>query len=159
MFMQPFSRKLSRDPNRIRDALQQLCDDLCEAVGEELESVILYGSLARINRLQTEHDTVNVMLVLRRVNCQTLDKMAGAIAKAEKAIPVTTITLTREDLHSSCDVFPIKFHGMQRHHRVLSGKDGTTSRLFGKRDQNQATGDQGIDRRRSSRQPGILDFP
>ena len=63
------------------------------------------------------------MLVLRNVASHTLDKIASVIARVEHKIPLTTMTLTREDLHSSCDVFPIKFHDMQLHHRVLSGKD------------------------------------
>ena len=121
--MKLFTRNPSRDPSRVREVLRQLCDELIDALGADLESIVLYGSFARANQLETEHDTVNVMLVLRSVACHTLDKMASAIARVEREIPLTTMTLTREDLHSSCDVFPIKFHDMQLHHRVLSGED------------------------------------
>jgi predicted nucleotidyltransferase len=121
--MKLLTRNPSRDPSRVREVLRQLCDELIDALGADLESIVLYGSFARANELETEHDTVNVMLVLRSVACHTLDKMASAIARVEREIPLTTMTLTREDLHSSCDVFPIKFHDMQLYHRVLSGED------------------------------------
>lgn len=116
-----FARKPSRDPARIRETLQQLCHELAESLGEDLESIVLYGSFARSGELETEHDSVNLMLVVRTATCHTLDKMTAALARAEQAIPLATMTLTREELHSSCDVFPIKFHDMQLHHRVLSG--------------------------------------
>lgn len=121
--MKLFTRSPSRDPRRIREGLQQLCDDLSEVLGSDLESVNLYGSFARDERLETESDTVNVLFVLRRVDCQLLDKMTEPVSCAEKEIPLATMTLTREDLHSSCDVFPIKFHEMKLHHQLLAGED------------------------------------
>ena len=113
----------SRDPDRIREVLQQFVYDLSTTLGDEVESVVLYGSLVRAEALQTTHDTVNLLTVLRRVSCDLLDKMADSVKRVEARIPLRTMTLTREDLKSSCDVFPIKFHDMQTHHRVLFGED------------------------------------
>lgn len=121
--MKLFARTPSRDPNRIREGLQQLCDALNARLGDKLESIILYGSFARFGELETEYDSVNLMFVVRDVESRTLDQMSTVIASTERDIPLTTMTLTGEDLTSSCDVFPIKFHHMQTHHAVLSGND------------------------------------
>ena len=121
--MKLFARTPSRDPNRIREGLQELCDELTARLGDQLESIVLYGSFARFGELETEYDSVNLMFVVRDVESRTLDQMSAAVVRAERDIPLTTMTLTWEDLRSSCDVFPIKFHHMQTHHAVLSGDD------------------------------------
>ena len=121
--MELFTRKPSRDPKRVREVLGKLSAELSEVLGADLVSIILYGSFGRGDKLETEHDVVNLMFVVRRVDCQSLDKIKDPILRAEKEIPLGTMTLTLEDLHSSCDVFPIKFHEMQLHHRVLWGAD------------------------------------
>jgi predicted nucleotidyltransferase len=121
--MKLFARTPSRDPSRIRSGLRHLCKELAKLLGDELESVIVYGSFVRTGDLESEHDVANLMLVVRSANYQTLDKIAGPITHAEKEIPLSTMILTSEDLHSSCDVFPIKFHDMKMHHRVLMGEE------------------------------------
>ena len=45
--MQPFTRSQSRDPDRIRVSLEQLCENLKTRMGDELESIIAYGSFVR----------------------------------------------------------------------------------------------------------------
>ena len=121
--MNLLTRKTSRDPNRIRVMLGKLCGELAGSLGADLQSIVLYGSFARRNKLESDGDTVNVMLVLRTVDRYTLDKISSPIARVEQEIPLSTMILTREDLHSSCDAFPIKFQEMQLHHRLLSGED------------------------------------
>ena len=120
--MQPFTRSQSRDPDRIRVSLEQLCENLKTRMGDELESIIAYGSFVRFGELVSEQDSVNLMLVLRHVTYEVLDKLAGPISRAEKEI-LSTMILTREDLISSCDVFPVKFQDMKLHHRVMIGGD------------------------------------
>lgn len=121
--MQPFTRSQSRDPDRIRVSLEQLCENLKTRMGDELESIIAYGSFVRFGELVSEQDSLNLMLVVRHVTYEVLDKLAGLISRAEKEIPLSTMILTREDLISSCDVFPVKFQDMKLHHRVMIGGD------------------------------------
>jgi len=121
--MEFFARKPSRDAKRVQEVLEQLSAELSKDLGADLKSIVLYGSFCRGNKLETEHDVVNLMFVVQRVDCQSLDRIKQPILRAEKEIPLGTMTLTLEDLHSSCDVFPIKFHEMQMHHRVLYGAD------------------------------------
>ncbi|MDF1843260.1 MAG: hypothetical protein P1U77_17630 [Rubripirellula sp.] len=121
--MKIFARTRSRDPLHIRDTLKRMSEDILNSLGADLESVIVYGVFARNHRLETTHDTVSVMLVLKNATCQTLDKISTVIARFNQEIPLSTMILTREDLHSSCDVFPIKFHGIKQHYQVLHGDD------------------------------------
>ena len=121
--MRLFNRPPSRDPSYIDAALNHFCEEVKDALGTNLEAIVLYGSLVKSGELETEFDHVNVMVVLQRTDYEILDRCVPAVAKAEKEIPLSLMVLTREDLRSSCDVFPIKFHAMQLHHEVLFGDD------------------------------------
>ena len=121
--MKLFSSSLSRDPARIRSLLKQLCDEISARLGDNLESIALYGNFARYGELESDQDVANLLLILKKVDHESLDQIAGLIRGVEKKIPLGTMTLTREDLHSSCDVFPVKFHDMKLYHRILVGDD------------------------------------
>jgi hypothetical protein len=66
---------------------------------------------------------VNVMLVLAEVTVETLDRAAGPLQQGIHEMNLAVMVLSEEDLHRSTDVFPTKFLDIQRHHRVLWGKD------------------------------------
>ena len=92
--MELFARKPSRDPKRVQEVLARLSAELSEVLETDLESIVLYGSLGRGDTLETEHDVVNLMFVVRRVDCQSLDKIKQPILRAEGEIPLATMTLT-----------------------------------------------------------------
>lgn len=92
---------------------------LSSALGEDLVAVVAYGRWLRANRVS---DTVelNLMIVLKEIRTDLLDKIADARAQSE---PWALLTLSLDDLASSTDVFPIKLINMQRGHLLLHGKD------------------------------------
>ena len=121
--MSLFNRVRTRDPAKIHNFIEQLCIELDDQLGDDLESIVLYGSFARSGKLGSENEVANLLIVLKTVSYETLDQIAGPIKNIGQKIPLGTMVLTREDLHSSCDVFPIKFHDMQLYHQVLAGDD------------------------------------
>lgn len=103
--------------------LEELRDGLTNTLGDGLTALIVYGDYIRPGRFHVEHSRVNVMLVLRTIDCDTLAKLAPSVTDAEQKIRLATMIVTQADLVSSCDVFPVKFHDIQTHHRLLVGED------------------------------------
>jgi hypothetical protein len=125
--MKLFAAKGPPDRVPIDQALGKLTEELVEELGDDLVAVIQYGDFIKESGFRVPTGPVNLMLVLRQISCQRLDKVAPLIARAERTIPLATMTLTEEDILTSCDVFPIKFHDMQRFHRLLAGRDVLSS--------------------------------
>ncbi|MGI9473238.1 MAG: hypothetical protein ACR2NZ_16980 [Rubripirellula sp.] len=121
--MKLFASKRSHDPAHVRDVMNQLGRALAQTLGDDLESLIMYGDFVKGKGFKPSEGIVNVLLVLRQISCQQLDRIRPAMAEAEKQISLASMTVTHEDIVSSCDVFPIKFHDMQRHHRLIVGRD------------------------------------
>lgn len=112
-------------PSSVRERLERFSSQLSDTLGEQLISVILYGGLAK-GEYAGRSSNVNIMLVLNSVTVETLDKVASPVRQGKRDFGLAVMALTENDLRRSTDVFPIKFLDMQRHHRVLWGKDVLT---------------------------------
>lgn len=121
--MKLFSRKLSHEPVRIRNVLTQLVGNLRDVLKTDLEAVVLYGRQVTAANPEMGAGPVNVMIVVADVTVDVLEQMRIPLEQAERAIPLACMVLTRQDISSSCDVFPIKFSNMQQHHELLYGDD------------------------------------
>jgi predicted nucleotidyltransferase len=112
-------------PASVQDGLGRVCAQLQEAFGEQLVSVVLYGGLAKGEYFPDTSD-VNVMVVLTGVTVAALDKAAPIVQGGVRDFRLAVLLLSEDDLRRSTDVFPIKLLDMQRHHRVLWGKEVLT---------------------------------
>jgi hypothetical protein len=92
------------------------------ACGENLQSVILYGSAAH-GEFHPEFSNVNLLCILRETSFATLTAMAPAVAWWTRQKHHAPLVLTREELERSTDVFSIELLDMQQRHRVLFGDD------------------------------------
>lgn len=109
-------------PANVKPGLERFQAALLEALGDQLVSVVLYGSIAK-GEYNPSGSNVNVMVVLDNVTVDVLDKLVTPIRKARREFRLSPLVLSEEDLRTSTDVFPAKFLDMQQHHRVLSGKE------------------------------------
>lgn len=109
-------------PSEVREGLQKFSATLQSAFGDQLVAIILYGGLAK-GEFNARTSDVNVLVVLERVSVDLLDRMLPAIDQARIDFRLSLMTLAQTDLAVSIDVFPTKFLDMQRHHRVLFGKE------------------------------------
>ncbi|MGB7585725.1 MAG: nucleotidyltransferase domain-containing protein [Terriglobales bacterium] len=94
-----------------------------QAAGENLQSVILYGS-AVTGEFHDKFSNVNLLCVVRDASYATLSAIAPAVewwTRHKRHVP---LVLTGEELQRSADVFSIEFLDMQLRHRVLFGVDG-----------------------------------
>jgi predicted nucleotidyltransferase len=105
------------------DKLQELVSRIHYACGDNLVSVVLYGSAAR-DDYHEQYSDVNVMVVLRNMKPSVFPALAGVLAwwsREEKLRPPTFMTL--EELRESADVFAIEMLDIQAAHKTLYGDD------------------------------------
>lgn len=112
-------------PKAVQQGLDQFCSKLQEALGDQLVSIVLYGGLAR-GEYAPKNSDVNVLVVLKEVDVDVLDRVAPHVRRGARKHRLSVLLLSEKNLRTSTDVFPIKFQDMQRHYRVLSGKDVIT---------------------------------
>ncbi len=103
--------------------LTDLVSRMKEFAGENLESVILYGSAAR-GDFKEGHSDLNVLCVLRSVAARELTRVAPVVHWwcKDQSEPAP-LFFTAEELRSSADVFSIELLDMQENRRVLYGTD------------------------------------
>lgn len=106
----------------MRNQFEAFVDDLRATHGENLASVILYGSAA-VGDYVPEVSDLNVLIALKRITPKDLRQAHASIrewAKLGQAVPVY---FTVSELQNAADVFPIEFHQMETGRKVLYGSD------------------------------------
>src|SRR3984957_4217328 len=95
---------------------------LRSAAGENLESVILFGS-AVAGDFPAEFSNFNLFCVIRDSSFAALRVLAPVIQwwDAQKQPP--PLFMTRSEIERSTDVFTIELIDMKQHHRVVFGAD------------------------------------
>jgi len=103
--------------------LTDLVSRMKEFAGENLESMILYGSAARGDHKEG-HSDLNVLCVLRSVTARELARVTPVVHWwcKDQSEPAP-LFFTAEELRQSADVFAIELLDMQDSRRVLYGRD------------------------------------
>ena len=99
---------------------------LQQAVGTNLESVILYGSAAS-GDYDPEYSDVNLLCVLKDTALPKLLAFAPTAKWWTKQKHSMPLVITREELERSADVFAIELIDIRQQHRVLFGPDVVAS--------------------------------
>ena len=102
--------------------INEFISRLRAAAGENLLSVILYGSAAD-GEFHPEFSNLNLLCILRETSFATLIALAPVVEWWTGQKQHAPLMLTREELDRSTDVFSIEFLDMQQRHRVLFGED------------------------------------
>jgi hypothetical protein len=112
--------------NTIPEKLQRDIDDFVEALdhslGSNMISVVLYGGMVKSTSVK-ESDPINLMVIVREISTKALDQIAEPYLLSHRNDQLQLLTLSKEDLLRSTDVFPIKFLDMQQDYRILRGED------------------------------------
>ena len=93
-----------------------------QAAGENLQSVILYGSAAK-GEFHPKFSNVNLLCVLRDTSFAALQAVSPAVKWWTRQRHHAPLLFAREELERSADVFSIEMLDMQQQHRVLYGED------------------------------------
>lgn len=104
---------------------QRFARELQAVYGEELVSVVLYGSAAR-GEYQEGVSDLNLLVLLRDADAAAL-RRGSALARGwvQQGNP-PPLLLPAEEWRGSADVFPIEYADMRDAHRVLHGADPFT---------------------------------
>lgn len=106
----------------IETTLSALTERLSTALGEQLVSVVLYGSAA-MGDWQEHHSDINVLCVLRRLHSQELAACEPIFRWWTAGGNLPPLLLTAEEVRTSTDCFPMEFRDMRDHRRILFGSD------------------------------------
>lgn len=102
--------------------LNQLVDDLRAAHGDNLASVVLYGSAAAGDQVERRSDH-NLLIGLNRITTADLHAAEQAMRAWQKLGQQIPVYFTMAELQDAADVFPIEFMQMERARRILYGRD------------------------------------
>src|SRR3954470_2961535 len=109
--------------NRIvRSALNNLVEDLRVTHGDNLASVVLYGSAAAGDYIELRSD-YNLLIVLSRITPDDLRQAQAPMREWQRLGNPLPVYFTVEELKDAADVFPIEFHQMEKARIVLYGAD------------------------------------
>src|SRR6266702_2926747 len=102
--------------------ISEFVEKMRTAAGENLLSVILYGSAAE-GEFHPEYSDLNLLCVLQDTSFASLSKIAGVVEWWRKKKHHPPLVLTPQELKDTADVFSIEFVDMKQRHRVLYGED------------------------------------
>ena len=106
---------------QVREALRELIDDLRGTHGDNLASVVLYGSAAG-DDLELRSD-YNLLIALNRITPEDLRVAQAPMREWQRLGHPLPVYFTVEELSDAADVFPIEFHQMANARAVLYGHD------------------------------------
>ena len=107
--------------HKLRVNLDDFVKGLRSTYGEELISVVLYGSAAS-GEFVSVHSNLNVLVILKNTDLENLKKASGLINRWRFRF-IQPLFFNAEYIHESNDVFPIEFLDMKENYAVLFGKD------------------------------------
>jgi predicted nucleotidyltransferase len=106
----------------IREALNGLVEDLKATHGDNLASIVLYGSAAAGDQIELRSD-YNLLIALNRITPEDLRLAQPPMREWQRLGHPLPVYFTVEELSDAADVFPIEFHQMATARVILYGKD------------------------------------
>lgn len=106
----------------VQEALHGLVDDLRKTHGDNLASIVLYGSAAAGDHNEVRSD-YNLLIALNRITPEDLRLAQAPMREWQRLGHPLPIYFTVEELSDASDVFPIEFHQMANARIVLYGHD------------------------------------
>jgi hypothetical protein len=105
-----------------QDSLNHFVEDLRATHGDNLASVVLYGSAAMGDRM-AQLAGYNVLVALNRITPEDLRQAQAPIREWQRLGQPLPVYFTFSELSDAADVFPIEFHQMEQARKILYGKD------------------------------------
>jgi hypothetical protein len=113
---------MARVPERPDEIFGEFIEDYRNVYGEDLVSIVLYGSGARGEYVKGVSD-LNFLIVLVEASIGQLTRAIPLITRWKKRNVASPLFLTEQYIASSLDTFPIEFLDMQTAYQVVFGED------------------------------------
>ena len=113
---------MAKIPEKPEEILDEITSDYKKLFGENLISIILYGSAARGEYVKKKSD-INFLIVLKEDGLDLLVDSLQTVKKWRKKAVSIPLFLTEEYIKSSLDSFPIEFFNIKQNYKVIFGKD------------------------------------
>lgn len=105
-----------------QEAFNSLVSDLRASHGDNLASVVLYGSAVAGDQKELRGG-YNLLVALKRITPEDLRQAQAPTREWQRLGHPLPVYLTIEELHNGSDVFPIEFSQIERARLVLYGED------------------------------------
>ena len=102
--------------------MRELVEDLRKTHGDNLASIVLYGSAAAGDNDDLRSD-YNLLIALNRITPEDLRMAQAPMREWQRLGHPLPVYFTVEELSDAADVFPIEFHQMANARSVLYGHD------------------------------------
>lgn len=109
-------------PERTRQHLDRLCTQLTTDLGDKLQAILAFGSLAR-GAFDAERSDIDLVIVLKDDPPKALRSIGAALDLARNAARIEAILLRGDELDPASDVFPLFYDDIRRCNIVLHGTD------------------------------------
>ena len=113
---------MARIPKKPEEIFSGITGDYQKIFGEELISIILYGSGAGKDYVPGKSD-LNLLITLTDRGIEWLDRVLETVGRWRKRNVAVPLFMTRSDLTGSQDAYPIEFLNMKRIYIVVTGED------------------------------------
>lgn len=108
---------------------QGLLDLFRRVYGEDLSSIVAYGSYATGNYRPKSSD-INVLILLHTCSPDSLEHLGREGKRFLKKHKITPLILTTAEFSASADVFPMEYMDIIARHKLLFGEDPTEQVQF-----------------------------
>jgi hypothetical protein len=113
---------MARIPKKPEEIFSEITGDYQKIFGEDLISIILYGSAAGEDYIPGKSD-INFLITLTERGIEGLDSALETVGRWRKRNVTIPLFMTLSYLTGSQDSYPVEFLNMKRHYRVVSGED------------------------------------
>ncbi|MFQ5889009.1 MAG: hypothetical protein ACE5JR_03040 [Gemmatimonadota bacterium] len=104
------------------ETAKKFADELAVAFGDELRSVLLYGSVPRGEAVPGVSD-INVLVLVERIRLAGLGNVSSLARRWIEGGNTAPLLLSWHDWAHSADAFAVEIADMKQHHKVLRGDD------------------------------------
>ncbi len=109
-------------PEEIKKKFLPFFESFKNVHGENLLSVFVYGSAAGQNFI-AEHSDINSVFVFKKIDATILEVSIPLVSQGLKHKITAPLFMTKDDIVSSLDIFPIEFLEMKENHVLIYGED------------------------------------
>ena len=108
-------------PQDVGAGLESFVSSAREALGEDLVSMVLFGSAAE-GRMRATSD-VNLLVVLARFDPARIDRLREPLRLAHATIRLEAMFVLEGEVADASEAFAVKFADIRARHKVIAGRD------------------------------------